>query len=91
VPLIGLKAGRRFVHLACTSGQRVRNTQPLGGLIGESKLPCNIISKKMDQALALAKKELRMEAFRDMDMDIHLQQELILLPPLPPPTSDASC
>jgi MarR-like DNA-binding transcriptional regulator SgrR of sgrS sRNA len=78
VPLIGLKAGRRFVHLACTSGQRVRNTQPLGGLIGESKLPCNIISKKMDQALALAKKELRMEAFRDMD--IHLQQELILLP-----------
>jgi MarR-like DNA-binding transcriptional regulator SgrR of sgrS sRNA len=38
----------------------------------------NIISKKLDQALALAKKELRMEAFRDMD--IHLQQELILLP-----------
>ena len=34
--------------------------------------------KKLDQALALTKKELRMEAFRDMD--IHLQQELILLP-----------
>ena len=29
-------------------------------------------------ATLLAKKELRMEAFRDMD--IHLQQELILLP-----------
>jgi len=38
----------------------------------------HIISNKLDNALALPNKELRMEAFRKMD--IHLQQELVILP-----------
>jgi len=38
----------------------------------------NIIDEKLGTALALPSKYLRMEAFRKMD--IHLQQELILLP-----------
>ena len=38
----------------------------------------NIIDEKLCTALALPSKDLRMDAFRKMD--IHLQQELILLP-----------
>jgi SgrR family transcriptional regulator len=38
----------------------------------------NTIDLKLKKALSLPKKEPRMEAFRDMD--IHLQQELVLLP-----------